>query len=61
MNKTLLLMSGLIFSAFAFAGTNPSPHDQIEVQKHLKVARHAVAQPAVSSPKEADKKAAQTK
>ena len=49
MIKTLLVMSGFIFSAYALAGTNPSPHDQVEMQKHLKVARHAVAQPAVSS------------
>jgi len=61
MNKTLLFMSGFIFSTCVLAGTNPSPHDQVEMQKHLKVARHAVAQPAVSSQKEADKKTAQTK
>lgn len=61
MKKTLLFMSGFIFSACVFAGTNPSPHDQVEMQKHLKVARHAVAQPAVSSQKEVDKKTAQTK
>lgn len=61
MNKTLLFMSAFIFSAYALAGTNPSPHDQIELQKHLKVAKHAVAQPAVSSQKEVDKKTAQTK
>lgn len=62
MNKRILLfMSILIVTTCAVAGTNPSQHDQVEMQKHLKVARHAVAQPAVSSQKEADKKTAQTK
>lgn len=61
MIKTLLVLSGFILSAYAMAGTNPSPHDQVEMQKHLKVARHAVAQPAVNSQKEVDKKTAQTK
>jgi len=61
MSKTLLVMSGFIISAYVFAGTNPSPHDQVEMQKHLKVAKHAVAQPAVSSQKEVDKKTAQSK
>jgi hypothetical protein len=62
MNKQILLfISVLIISAFAVAGTNPSQHDQAEMQKHMKVARHAVAQPAVNTQKEVDKKTAQTK
>ncbi len=59
--KMLLFLSGFIFSAYVFAGTNPSPHDQVEMQKHLKVAKHAGAQPVVNAPKEIDKKTAQTK
>ena len=61
MKKSMLFISGFIFSAYVVAGTNPSPHDQLEMQKHLKVARHAVAQPAVNTQKEVDKKTAQTK
>ncbi|WP_231587255.1 MULTISPECIES: hypothetical protein [Methylophilus] len=62
MNKQILLfISVLITSALAVAGTNPSPHDQSEMQKHMKFARHAVAQPAVNTQKEVDKKTAQTK
>ncbi len=61
MKTTALVMVGLLFSLNILAGTNPSPHDQIEINKHSKVARHAVAQPAVNSQKELDKKSAQSK
>lgn len=61
MKKTMLFMSGFILSAYVVAGTNPSPHDQVEMQKHLKVARHAGAQPVVNTQKDVDKKTAQTK
>jgi hypothetical protein len=64
MKKSMLLImsfTGYLLSMPVLAGTNPQPHDQVEMQKHLKVAKHAGAQPAVSSQKEIDKKTAQTK
>ncbi|MDF0377415.1 MULTISPECIES: hypothetical protein [unclassified Methylophilus] len=64
MKKRMLLiigMTGYLLSMPVWAGTNPSPHDQVEMQRHLKIAKHAGAQPAVSSQKEIDKKTAQTK
>lgn len=61
MKTAALSMMGLLFSLHVMAGTNPSPHDQLEINKHSKVAKHAVAQPAVNSQKEFDKKPAQSK
>ena len=61
MKETMLLILGIIFSVCVWAGTNPSQHDQVEMQKHLKVAKHAGAQPVVTPQKEVDKKTAQTK
>ena len=61
MKTTALARVGLLFSLHILAGTNPSQHDQVEMNKHIKVAKHAVAQPAVNSQKELDKKSAQSK
>lgn len=64
MKKSMLLImgfTGYLLSMSVLAGTNPQPHDQVEMQRHLKVAKHAGAQPAVNSQKEIDKKTAQTK
>lgn len=61
MKKTALAMAGLLFSLHILAGTNPSPHDQIEMNQHSKVAKYAVAQPAVDDQKAFDKKSAQSK
>lgn len=64
MKKRMLLIivvNGYLLSMSVSAGTNASPHDQVKMQKHLKVAKHAGAQTAVNSQKEIDKKTAQTK
>lgn len=61
MSKSWLLLSAWLISAYALAGTNPPPHDQVQMQKHLKVAKHAVAQTAVGAQKAADNKTAQSK
>lgn len=60
-NSMLSLILGILFSSVVFAGTNPSQHEQVEMHQHLKVAKHAVAQSAVTSQKEGDKKTAQSK
>lgn len=63
MNRFLLWCVACVWSVVAIAGspaTQPQARPAI-VHKHLKVARHAVAQSAVSPPQEADKHTAQSK
>lgn len=59
--KTGIVLLGMLMSLNTVAGTTPSPHEQVEMNKHLKTAKHAGAQPAVDARKEVDKKTAQTK
>lgn len=61
MKKHLIVLLGLLVSLTVLARTNPSPQEQVEMNKHLRTAKHAGAQPAVNHPKEVDKKSAQTR
>lgn len=61
MRKRSILLLGLLVSIACTARTNPSPQEQIEMNKHLRSAKHTGAQPVVSLPKEVDKKSAQSK
>ncbi|SDK20159.1 hypothetical protein SAMN05192566_0593 [Methylophilus rhizosphaerae] len=60
MRKICIVLPCLLVSLAAMAKPAASP-EHAGMKKHLRTARHAVAQPAVNPPKEVDKKTAQTK
>jgi hypothetical protein len=61
MRKRSIVLLGLLVSIACTARTNPSPQEQVEMNKHLRSAKHAGAQPVVNPRKEVDKKSAQSK
>ncbi|HSH88140.1 MAG TPA: hypothetical protein VK958_12925 [Methylophilus sp.] len=61
MRKRSIVMLGLLVSIACTARTNPTPQEQVEMNKHLRSAKHAGAQPVVNPQKEVDKKTAQSK
>lgn len=61
MRKISIVLLGLLLSLTCIARTNPTPQEQIEMNKHLRSAKHAGAQPVVNPQKEVDKKTAQSK
>jgi hypothetical protein len=61
MMRISIVLLGLLVSLTVIARANPSPQEQAEMNKHLRSAKHAGAQPAVNPPKEVDKKSAQSK
>lgn len=61
MRKRSIVMLGLLISIACTARTNPTPQEQVEMNKHLRSAKHAGAQPAVNLRKEVNKKTAQSK
>ena len=51
MTQRSIVILGLLISIACTARTNPTPQEQVEMNKHLRSAKHAGAQPVVNPPK----------
>lgn len=61
MKNIIMCITGCVLSLSVFANPHKAPPVHSGTHKPLRVAKHAVAQPAVSVRKETDTKTAQTK
>jgi hypothetical protein len=58
---SIVLLLGLLISLVVIARISSSSQEQVEMEKHLRAAKHAGAQPAVNSQKVVDESSAQSK
>ncbi len=61
MKAIIIFMTGCLLSHAVYAAPQRAQQPHREAHKPMRVAKHAVAQPAISVRKEAEKQAVQTK